>query len=104
MCIYNPSAHEWYASRTHLLALVAERKLSIEAGRKLMLDAIVYTCAWNARAAIVTDNIRDFMKFNGIQKKLPSGVSRHLPIFTMADILSALSSAVSYPENLAGRA
>ncbi len=104
MCVYNPTAHEWYASRTHLLALVAERKLSIEAGRRLMLDAIVYTCAWNARAAVVTDNIRDFMKFNGIQKKLSSGVPRHLPIFTMADILSALSSEVSYPENLAGRA
>jgi len=67
-----------------------------------MLDAIVYTCAWNARAAIVTDNIRDFMKFNDIQ--LPSGVPRHLPMFTMEDILSALNSEVSYPENLAERA
>jgi predicted nucleic acid-binding protein len=104
MCVYNPTAHEWYASRTSLLALVAERKLSIKAVRILTLDAIVYTCAWNARAAIVTDNIRDFMKFNEIQKTLPSGVPRHLPIFTIADILSALNSEVSYPENLAGRA
>jgi hypothetical protein len=104
MCVYNPTAHEWYASRTHLLALVAERKLSIKAVRRLTLDAIVYSCAWTARAAIVTDNIRDFMKFNDTQKTLPSGVPRHLPIFTMADILSALSSEASYPENLAGRA
>ena len=100
ICAYNPTAHEWYASRTHLLALIAERKLSIETSRKLMLDALIYTCAWNARAAVVTDNTRDFMKFNEMQKALPSGIPRHLPIFTMQQIIIALNSDVSYPENL----
>lgn len=100
ICAYNPTAHEWYASRTHLLTLIAERHLSIQTTRRLMLDAIVYTCAWNARAALVTDNTKDFMKFNETQTTLPSGVPRHLPMFTMGDVIGALNSDVSYPENL----
>ena len=65
-----------------------------------MSDALIYTCAWNARAAVVTDNTRDFMKFNEMQKALPSGIPRHLPIFTMQQIIIALIFFVSYPENL----
>ncbi len=99
---YNPNHHEWLAARTHLLRLIDRTGRKVENARKLANDALIYSCAWNARAAIVTDNLKDFVLLNtlSVPQRTQDGNLRHVPIFTVEDLRNSLSGDVSYPENI----
>ena len=99
---YNPNHHEWFAARKHLLRFIDRTGRKVENARKLANDALMYSCAWNARAAIVTDNLRDFVLLNtlSLPQRTRDGHLRHVPIFTLEDLSNSLSGDVSYPENI----
>jgi len=99
---YNPNHHEWLAARTHLLRFIDRTGRKVENARKLANDALIYSCAWNARAAIVTDNLGDFVLLNtlSLPQRTRNGHLRHVPIFTLEDLSNSLSGDISYPENI----
>jgi hypothetical protein len=51
--------------------------------------------------AVVSDNLRDFILLNTVSEsqRTRDGNLRHVPVFTVEDLRTSLSSDVSYPEN-----
>ncbi len=74
----------------------------VENTRKLANDALIYSCAWNARAAIVSDNLCDFVLLNSLSvpQRTQDGHLRHVPIFTVEDLRNSLGGDIAYPENI----
>lgn len=99
---YNPNHHEWLAARTHLLHLIDRTGRKVKNTRKLANDALIYSCAWNARAAIISNNLVDFVLLNtlSVPQRTPDGHLRHVPIFTIENLRNSLSGDISYPENI----
>ena len=99
---YNPNHHEWYAARTSLLRLIDKTKRKVKNTRGLANDAVIYSCAWNARAAIISNNLKDFVLLNRltVPQKTSDGHLRHVPVFTIQDLKESLTKEVSYPENI----
>lgn len=102
--VYNPSPHEWLAAKMSLIYYIDELKPDPKNYQKLQFDSIIYNSAWNTRSAILTNNTKDFTKFNEYQKKeyraLPNGTLRYLPLFTLKDFIKSLDEDVYFPENL----
>jgi hypothetical protein len=99
---YNPNHHEWFAARTVLLRLIDTTGREVKNARQLANDALIYYCAWNGRAAIVTNNLKDFVLLNALQnpQRTQDGHLRHVPIYTVEDLKNSLSGDISYPENI----
>ncbi len=97
---YNPTPHEWYAARHNLLTLLQSKKRGMKATLKLVNDAVISGCSWNSRAALITENLNDFVLLTTSQHPTVNGELRHMPIFTVRDVSESLRGVVSYPENL----
>ncbi len=95
---YNPISHEYLAARTALIGIMEMKGIGGAKARKLNNDALIYHCAWNCRATIVTDNVKDFQLMN--EYHIQSSPNHLLPIFTINDLENSLNKDVSFPENL----
>lgn len=100
--VYNPNHHEWYASRNLLIKLMNATGKKGDNARELVNDSLIYHCAWNSQSALITDNIKDFILLNSFAnpQKTSGGDLRHVPIFTLNDLINSINSDISYPENL----
>lgn len=97
---YNPTPHEWYAARSNLLTLLQSKKRGMKATLKLVNDAVIWGCSRNSSAALVTEDLNDFVLLNTSQHSTVNGGLRHMPVFTVSDVSQSLNCTVSYPENL----
>jgi len=95
---YNPIDHEYLAARTSLIGIMEMKGLGGKQARKLNNDALIYACAWNCRASIVTNNIKDFKLINDFHSQKNS--NHLLPIFTVKDLENSLNQEVSFPGNI----
>lgn len=102
MYVVNPSSDEWFAARTTLLRHMKASGMTPKNSRELAFDALIHYCAWNMNAAVITDNLKDFVLLNTLQvpHRTSSGALRHVPTYSLNDLLLSLTSPVSYPENL----
>lgn len=100
--VFNPSPNEWFAAKMILIEYLTRIKTKPENIQKLQFDAIIYYSAWNCSATLITNNVRDFVKFNesGTERYMKDGGQRLLPIFTVADLERSFKENVSFPENL----
>jgi predicted nucleic acid-binding protein len=101
--VYNPGHNEWYAARDSLIRWMERTDRTGRSARSLQNDALIYSCAWNARAALVSENLKDFVRLNELGNRVArtrSGGLRHLPIYTIDDVRRAASEDVVYPDNL----
>jgi hypothetical protein len=95
---YNPNHEEFYAARYKLINLMNTREIKGKKARELSNDALIYSCAWNSRSAVITNNTKDFHLFNELNSERDS---RHLlPIFSIDNLEKALTEDVSFPENI----
>jgi predicted nucleic acid-binding protein len=95
--LYIPIEHEWFGARHKLVKWMDNEKTTGTAARKQANDALIYMCAWNANSFLITENVKDFTRFNRIMHKECGG---HLPIFTIADLRTAQNSSVTFPDNI----
>lgn len=100
--VYNPSPMEWLFAKNILTDYISIAKPIKVHYQKLQFDAIIYACAWNCRASIITNNTNDFMNFNKWQQysKLKDGTGRYMPLYTFNDFLMSSKKDVSFPENI----
>jgi hypothetical protein len=65
--------------------------------RKQTNDALIFMCAWNANSFLITDNTKDFTRFNRIMHRNTGG---HLPIFTIDDFRKSKNELIVFPANV----
>jgi hypothetical protein len=95
---YNPNHQEFLAARSKLVGLMNSRGTNGKNARELSNDALIYSCAWNSRSAVITNNIKDFHLFNESNAERDS---RHLlPIYSIDNLEKALTEDISFPENI----
>ena len=95
--LYIPVEHEWYGARHKLTAWMDDEDAGGSSARKHANDALIFMCAWNANSFLVTENTKDFSRFNKIMFKETSG---HLPIFTIDDLRKSKEKEVVFPSNV----
>lgn len=95
--LYIPEEHEWYGARHNLIEWMDREGTGGNSARKQTNDALIFMCAWNANSFLVTDNTKDFSRFNRIMHKNSGG---HLPIFTIDDLRTSKNESVVFPENV----
>lgn len=95
--LYVPEVHEWYGARHKLIAWMDKEGLGGTSARKQANDALIFMCAWNANSFLITDNIKDFSRFNRIMFEETGG---HLPIFSIEDLYKSVDEMVTFPENI----
>ena len=95
--LYLPEEHEWFGARHKLMAWMDREKTGGSSARKQANDALIFMCAWNANSFLITDNVKDFTRFNRIMYKDYGG---HLPIFTIDDLRNSQHKKVVFPENV----
>jgi len=95
--LYIPEEHEWYGARHNLIEWMENEGAGGSSARKQANDALIFLCAWNANSFLVTDNTKDFNRFNRIMYKSSGG---HLPIFTLEDLRRSKNERVVFPENV----
>lgn len=95
--LYIPEEHEWYGARHNLIEWMEKEGAGGSSARKQANDALIFLCAWNANSFLVTDNTKDFNRFNRIMYESSGG---HLPIFTLEDLLRSKYERVVFPENV----
>lgn len=95
--LYIPEEHEWYGARHKLIAWMDKEGSGGASARKQANDALIFMCAWNANSFLITDNIKDFSRFNRIMFEETGG---HLPIFSIADLHRSVNEMVTFPENI----
>lgn len=95
--LYIPEEHEYYGARYNLIKWMELAKLGGSSARKQSNDALIFMCAWNANSFLITDNIKDFSRFNEILYKEHG---EHLPIFSTDDLKRSQSEDVVFPDNV----
>lgn len=95
--LYVPEEHEWFGARHNLIDWMDQEGTSGHSARKQANDALIFLCAWNANSFLVTENIRDFNRFNRIMYARSGG---HLPIFTIDDLRRSKTELVAFPDNV----
>lgn len=95
--LYIPIEHEWYSARYNLVAWMDKEKTGGKSARKQANDALIFTSAWNANSFLVTENVKDFTRFNKIMYEEHGG---YLPIFTLDDLRKSKIDEVVFPDNL----
>lgn len=95
--LYIPEEHEWFGARHNLIEWMEQEGVGGNSARKQTSDALIFICAWNANSFLVTENTKDFNRFNRIMYKRSGG---HLPIFTIADLRRSKNELVVFPDNL----
>ncbi|MDH1315952.1 hypothetical protein N5C36_17885 [Shewanella xiamenensis] len=95
--LYVPQQHEWYGARHKLIGWMDAENTSGSSARKQANDALIFMCAWNANSFLVTENVKDFNRFNRLAFREFGG---HLPVFTISDLIKAKTEVVTFPDNL----
>lgn len=95
--IYIPQQHEWFGARHKLIQWMDDNNTGGSSARKQANDALIFMCAWNANSFLVTENVKDFNRFNRLAYRDFGG---HLPIFTINDLIRSTTEVVSFPDNL----
>lgn len=95
--LYIPQQHEWYGARHKLIGWMDAENTGGSSARKQANDALIFMCAWNANAFLVTENVKDFNRFNRLAYRDFGG---HLPIFTINDLIKTKTEMVIFPNNL----
>lgn len=97
---FNPGFGEWQVSREILLTHLHKNKgTNISKGKKEhTLDALIHACALNCFAPVCTLNVKDFEKFNEVEKD--KHWVRTVPIYSPTDLVRSLSQDVVFPKNL----
>lgn len=91
--LYVPSRQEWYAVRHLLIQEMTTQKTKISTRRALSLivDALIWCCAKNLSASVVTENDTDFLRFN----KTNANVGNFRPkLIHVESLVSAIGLAV----------
>ncbi|EJL6509609.1 type II toxin-antitoxin system VapC family toxin [Vibrio cholerae] len=95
--LYVPQQHEWYGARHKLIGWMDAENTGGSSARKQANDALIFMCAWNANSFLVTENVKDFNRFNRLAYREFGG---HLPVFTISDLIKAKTDVVTFPDNL----
>jgi len=95
--LYIPEEHEWFAARHNLIDWMDYEGIGGASARKQANDALIFMCAWNANSFLITENTKDFIRFNRIMYKSTGG---HLPVFTIKDLLESKNKPVVFPDNV----
>lgn len=95
--LYIPEQHEWYGARHNLIEWMDREGVSGTSARKQANDALIYLCAWNANSFLVTENTKDFSRYNRIMYENSGG---HLPIFSIEDLRRSRFENIVFPRNV----
>ena len=95
--LYIPEEHEWYGARHNLIKWMEIDNVGGSSARKQQNDALIFMCAWNANSFLITQNIKDFSRFNVMLHKDLGG---HLPIFSIEDLRRSQFEKVVFPCNV----
>lgn len=60
----SPDSHNWYFAKQSLISYMNYSKSQIENAKKLQMDMLISCSAWNARAFVWTNNIKDHLLAN----------------------------------------
>ncbi|WP_157586619.1 type II toxin-antitoxin system VapC family toxin [Pseudoalteromonas prydzensis] len=95
--LYIPEEHEWFGARHNLIKWMEQENVGGSSARKQQNDALIFMCAWNANSFLITDNVKDFLRFNVILHNEHGG---HLPIFSLEDLKRSQTEEVVFPCNV----
>ncbi|WP_459622892.1 type II toxin-antitoxin system VapC family toxin [Burkholderia sp. 3C] len=99
--LWVPARHEWFAARHSLISLMDAEEIGGRRARELGNDAIIFASAYNSGSTIITNNVKDFVKFNKI---MCGDLKKHvLPIFDIEDLGRSFTEDVIFPNNLQGK-
>lgn len=98
----SPSADCWYAARHCLIEYMNSRRASPRNARKLQMDTLLAVTAWNSRAFVWSNNVKDFVlvyymilraQYHHLSTWRELVAYRMPPVFSTDSLLSVLTDS-----------